>query len=123
MTAEMPPSQFDAEVLMRRLRLCWSRESSPQWRPDNPAQGQCNVTAVVVHDHFGGEILKTPVGAEWHFYNRIGGRVYDFTAEQFAAPPDYRDLPSDRHEALAGTTIGRYEALARRFEASGGKHA
>jgi hypothetical protein len=66
----------------------------------------------------GGEILKTPVGAEWHFYNRVGGRVYDFTAEQFATPPDYRDLPSNRDEALAGTTVERYAALACRFAAS-----
>jgi hypothetical protein len=117
MTAEMPSSQLDVDTVTRRLRRSWSSESSSQWRPDNPALGQCNVTALVIHDHFGGDILKTPVGSEWHFYNRIDGRIYDFTAEQFASPPDYRDLPSDRDEALAGTAVERYEALARRFTA------
>jgi len=64
-------------------------ESSAQGSPENPARGQCNVTALVVCDRVGGEILKTPVGDDWHFYNRVAGTVYDLTAEQFAVPPAY----------------------------------
>ena len=97
------------------LRQCWSVESSPQWLPDNPARGQCNVTALVVCDRFGGEILKTPFGSEWHFYNRVAGTVYDLTAEQFAVLPAYLDIPSTRDEALAGTAPERYRALAARI--------
>ena len=96
----------------RVLRRCWSLESSSQWSPENPARGQCNVTALVVCDRFGGEILKTPVGDDWHFYNRVAGAVYDLTAEQFAVPPVYLDIPSTRDEALAGTAPDRYQALA-----------
>jgi hypothetical protein len=94
------------------LRRCWSLDTSSQWLPENPARGQCNVTALVVCDHFGGEILKTPVGEEWHFYNRVAGTVYDLTAEQFPAPPAYLHIPSTRDEALAGTALHRYQALA-----------
>ena len=96
------------------LRCCWSVETSSQWLPDNPARGQCNVTALVVCDRFGGEILKTPIGSEWHFYNRVAGTVDDLTAKQFGAPPAYLDIPSTRDEALAGTAPECYRALAAR---------
>ena len=102
----------DLNEFRRVLRRCWSLETSPQWLPENPARGQCNVTALVVWDRFGGEILKTPVGNDWHFYNRVAGTVYDLTAEQFSVPPAYLDIPSARDEALAGTAPDRYQALA-----------
>ena len=105
-------TKTDLEEFHGVLRRCWSVETSPQWLPKNPARGQCNVTALVVLDRFGGEILKTPVGSEWHFYNRVAGTVYDLTAEQFAVPPAYLDIPSTRDEALAGTAPDRYQALA-----------
>jgi hypothetical protein len=96
------------------LRRCWSVETSPQWLPENPARGQCNVTALVFCDRFGGEILKTPVGNDWHFYNRVAGMVYDLTAEQFSVVPAYLDVAATRDEALAGTAPERYRALADR---------
>jgi len=55
------------------------------------------------------------VDGQWHFYNRINGKVYDLTAEQFSTRPPYLDLPSDHNEALAGKTARQYEALLRRF--------
>lgn len=96
------------------LRRCWSAHTSPLWLPENPARGQCNVTALVFHDRFGGEILKTRVENEWHFYNRVAGTVYDLTAEQFSVLPAYLDIPSNRDEALAGTAPEHYQALVAR---------
>ena len=96
------------------LRRCWSVETSSLWLPENPARGQCNVTALVFYDRFGGEILKTPVEGDWHFYNRVAGTAYDLSAEQFSVPPPYLDIPSNRDEALAGTAPERYQALAAR---------
>ena len=109
---------MDAEAIRSLLRRCWSPDSSSQWSAQNPARGQCNATAPVLHDHFGGEILKTPFEGQWHFYNRIGDRVCDLTADQFSSPPAYLDLPSSRDEALAGTTPERYKNLAERFAAA-----
>jgi hypothetical protein len=102
----------DPNELRRAIRRCWSLETSPQWTPENPARGQYNVTALVVWDRFGGEILKTPVGNDWHFYNRVAGTVYDLTAEQFSVPPAYLDIPSSRDEALAGTAPDHYQSLS-----------
>jgi hypothetical protein len=110
------PAPSDAPVeLYHRLTRAWSSETGSKWRADNPACGQCSVTALVVHDVLGGEILKTSVAGAWHFYNRIDGRRWDLTVSQFETPIGYDDLPSSRQEALADTTRQRYAALVERL--------
>jgi hypothetical protein len=102
------------EAALRALRASWSRETSRHWRPDDPARGQCNVSALVVHDLLGGDIVKTGTPDGWHFYNRVGGVRWDVTESQFVSPPSYEDVPSDRREALSGTTLECYQRLAGR---------
>ena len=99
------------------LRRSWSPASSSLWKPENPALGQCGVTALLAQDRFGGTILKTEVGGRRHFYNRIDGRRIDFTAEQFDRPIDYRDVPSTREEALSDSSDDQYRALSARLSA------
>jgi hypothetical protein len=101
--------------LYRRLTRAWSIETSGKWRRDNPACGQCSVTALVVQDVLGGELLKTRVAGAWHFYNRIDGRRWDLTSSQFATPIGYDDLPSSRQEALADTSKQKYVVLVERL--------
>jgi hypothetical protein len=60
---------------------------------------------------------RNSIGEEWHFYNRVAGKVYDMTSSQFEAPPPYLDVPPNRDEALAGTTPEHYKALAGRVVA------
>jgi hypothetical protein len=106
---------FDRQRVAAALRVSWSSRTSGQWREADPARGQCNVTALLVNELFGGEILKTPLPEGDHFYNRIGGERIDLTEGQFAAPIAYRDLASDRGEALAGTSRTKYAALRGAF--------
>ena len=94
-------------ALYRRLTRAWSSETSSTWRRDNPACGQCSVTALVVQDVLGGELLKTRVAGAWHFCN--------LTVGQFATPIGYDDLPSSRQEALADTSKQRYVTLVERL--------
>jgi len=90
---------FDPDAVQSALRTAWSLSTASQWTADNPAAGQCNVTALLVHELFGGELLKTPLQAGDHFYNRIGGLRYDFTASQFDQPIAYADFRLDRCRA------------------------
>ncbi|MFC4544839.1 hypothetical protein ACFO25_00530 [Paenactinomyces guangxiensis] len=99
------------EKLLRILCHVWSEKSSTKYSPENPARGQCGVTALVVNDLFGGEILKTPLPEGWHFYNRIHGQVYDFTASQFKEEIKYEDILSSRDEAFADTNEQQYHYL------------
>ena len=106
----------DAPIeLYRRLMRAWSSETGSKWSSDNPACGQCSVTALVVQDLLGGEILKTKVGGDWHFYNRIDGRRWDLTVSQFPTPIGYEDFPCTRQEALADTSKQKYVALVERL--------
>ena len=100
--------------LLERFQSAWSTETSSKWRSDNPACGQCSVTALVVQDLVGGHILKTSVEGQWHFYNSVDGQRFDLTDTQFERPIEYQDLPSSRREALEDTSTNQYEILKRR---------
>lgn len=108
--------KFDQHRTLAALYHSWSIVTAKQWSSDNPAKGQCNVTTMLVHDLFGGEVLKTPLPDGSHFYNRIDGERYDFTASQFEQPIDYADIPSDRDEAAVGVTRHELTTLQQAFE-------
>ena len=108
---------MNASWLRHLLLRCWSSQTSSLWSAESPSRGQCGVTALVLQDHFGGEILKTRVGTAWHFYNRLGGVGVDATADQFPEPIHYLDLPASREEAFADTNEAQYAELSRRFAA------
>ena len=93
----------------------WSPASSGKYAAENPARGQCGVTALVVQDVFGGEILKTQTAGGTHFYNRIGGERHDLTLSQFDAPIHFDDIPAMRDEAFADTSEAQYRALRMRL--------
>lgn len=107
--------RFEAARVAKALLASWSIKTSGNWCPDNPARGQCNVTALLLNELFGGEILKTPLPEGDHFYNRIDGERVDLTASQFGSPVTYLDITSSRDEALAGTSPAKYDALRGAF--------
>lgn len=104
-------TDFDETRALEALQRCWSPQTARQWRPDNPALGQCNVTALVIHDLFGGKILKTRVPGGAHFYNWLEGRRFDFTASQFDAPVSYTDDAASPVEARTGAAESEYQRL------------
>ncbi len=107
---------FDPVRIARALSKSWSLDTARQWTAENPAAGQCNVTALLVHDLFGGELLKTPLPEGDHFYNRINGHRYDFTQSQFSQPIAYADVPASRADAEGGASIAELAALRAAFQ-------
>lgn len=76
------------------VRRSWSKETSadPNWRHWNPALGQCAVTALLVQDAYGGDLVRGLVGhspeAVSHYWNRLpDGQDVDLTVEQFTPMP------------------------------------
>lgn len=49
------------------------------WHPDTPSLGQCYVTARVLQQYFGGDV----VGYQHHFWNILDGKPIDLTWDQF----------------------------------------
>ncbi|WP_435059785.1 YunG family protein [Streptomyces sp. bgisy060] len=78
----------------RAVRGSWSADTcTPEfrsrWSPDNPARDQCGVTAMVVNDLLGGDLIRGEVHVngervDYHWWNRLGtGIEIDLTREQF----------------------------------------
>jgi hypothetical protein len=78
------------------LRASWAADTcSPDdiarsgWQPSNPAWGHCDITALVVNDIFGGDLMlgEVRLGEEqhnFHWWNRLpNGIELDLTHEQF----------------------------------------
>ncbi|MEU8242375.1 hypothetical protein AB0C07_29345 [Actinoplanes missouriensis] len=81
------------ETLEPIVRASWDADTCDPhdlpWRPDNPERGQCGVTALVLHDLLGGDLVMGEVFEDGrkvghHWWNRLpDGREVDLTAAQF----------------------------------------
>ena len=83
---------FTLSALEAAIRSAWGRETSDdpdEWTEENPARGQCAVTALVVRELLGGDILVANVlrdgrRVERHAWNRLSsGLTLDLTRDQF----------------------------------------
>ena len=108
--------EFNEEKIRSALASSWSSQTAIQWKPENPALGQCNVTVLLIEELFGGLILKTRLQEGYHFYNEIDHHRYDFTDSQFTSQIEYDDLPSSRAEAERGTSPDELETLKNAFQ-------
>ncbi|OIO19278.1 MAG: hypothetical protein COY69_01465 [Candidatus Magasanikbacteria bacterium CG_4_10_14_0_8_um_filter_32_14] len=113
--------------LEKVLKKSWSKETSycpDEWSESNSSLGQCAITALVVNDYFGGEIVWAdallPNGQKIsHYFNLIDGKVVDLTRSQFPEGtiiPDgvekKKDFVSTREFMLSSdNTKIRYESL------------
>lgn len=104
---------MDISYLGLALVESWCIETSTKWTVENPATGQCGVTALVVQAYLGGEIVKTFMGEGWHFYNKIQDAYLDFTASQFDMVIDYKPVVSNREEAFEDTNLNQYRYLTK----------
>lgn len=114
----------ELELLAETLERAWLRQTSADpehWAPDNPAWGQCAVTALVVQDTLGGELLRTTVDDVSHYWNRLpDGSEVDLTRQQFAADATYGQVVAkDRQYVLSfPDTARRYLLLRQQMESA-----
>lgn len=69
-----------------------------------PAIDQDSMISHLVHDVFGGEILKTRRKRGWHFYNRVDGLRIDFTRSEISKSSNekkFEDIPATADETSA----------------------
>lgn len=87
------PRGPELTALRTELQRRWCAETSfwpDEWTPDRPSFGQCAVTALIVRDRFGGEVLRTVNEGAIHYWNRVDDIDVDLTRDQFDtwAPED-----------------------------------
>ena len=74
--------------------------------------------SLLIHDIFGGEILKTHARKGWHFYNKINGERIDFTSSdtgKAAEEYSFEDIPSTPEETNKYFEQVDYSTLFMRF--------
>jgi hypothetical protein len=84
----------------------------------NPALDQSSLISRLIHDIFGGEILKTLNGEDWHFYNRVNGENIDFTASEarnLSRENHLADIPSTTDETQKYFEQEDYSTFYQRF--------
>lgn len=119
--AEINPTPSKHELL-EAFHQAWCAMSSAsprQWSPENAAWGQCAVTALVVQDYWGGELLRGQMPSDSHYWNRLDdGQAEDFTLGQFAHPPTFSDVSIRTRETLLANegTKSRYNILVERVK-------
>jgi hypothetical protein len=116
-----------ADDLHEHFLAAWGADTcypdmSEEWTPENPSRDQCGMTALVVQDILGGDLILAEVRVEGakvghHYWNRLpDGSEVDLTADQFRP----------EEEVVGGTVVARppdaprrhreqYERLRRRI--------
>ena len=115
----MAEASTPMNLLESALQACWTLSTSfdtADWTHANPALGQDDVTALVVQDFLGGDILRSSIQGRSHFQNRLSnGAILDYTASQFQGGvfrADGKVETKTREEMLAYDGIGpRYTEL------------
>jgi len=117
---------LNLQIINEALRKSWSAETSStgDWNSGNPSLGQCTVTACIVQDYLGGDIVNSiatlPSGKKIsHYFNLVNGKYIDLTSQQFADEtiftdpmPKKKSFSSTREYCLSNeNTNNRYEIL------------
>jgi hypothetical protein len=109
---------FYKKVVQEVLKRCLTmdrRTGSP--RPE-PVVVQDSEISTLIHDVFGGEILKTHEENGWHFYNRIDGERIDFTlsdTEKFTDDIKFEDIPATTAETSGYFDVTDYSTFFMSF--------
>ena len=86
--------------------------------PGERAENQDGLISLLIHDVFGGEILKTHNKYGWHFYNRIDGKRIDFARSKMARIVEdnqFEDIPATPDETYTYFDHAEYSTFLMRF--------
>ena len=115
------------KLIESAFQKSWSKETcypklQKKWSPQNPALGQCAISALIIQDYFGGDLLYCKHLK--HFWNKLpNGQEIDLTKSQF---PDNTKIcvdkvitgeptPEYKHNSKS-LTLERYAKLKRMVE-------
>jgi hypothetical protein len=129
-----------ADELRPYFRAAWGVDTCypdgrDEWTPENPSREQCGMSALVVQDILGGDLILAEVHVAgvrigYHYWNRLpDGTDVDLTADQFrpeeqvvggevvVRPPDAPRRHREQYELLRGRVLEALAADGRESEA------
>lgn len=107
----------------KALVASWAQDTAyhkdaVNWTPQNPALGQCAITALLFNEFFGGKIYSGVSEAGIvHYWNKKFGLKIDLTKQQFDKNIKFCEVTLwDRDHLLStGNVEERYLLLRKRF--------
>ncbi|HEX9067014.1 MAG TPA: hypothetical protein VF843_18025 [Streptosporangiaceae bacterium] len=103
-----------AQALTSAIRECWTAATSAysSWSPARPSLGQCAVSALVIQDYLGGDLIRAENAGHSHYWNVVGGEVIDITRDQFSCWDPVGESGRSREYVLSfPDTVRRYQLL------------
>jgi hypothetical protein len=117
-----------ADELRSHFLAAWGPDTcyplmSGEWTPEHPSRDQCGMSALVVQDILGGDLILAEVHVDGarighHYWNRLpDGSEVDLTADQFrpeeevvgakvvARPPDAPRYHREQYDLLRGRVL------------------
>ena len=96
---------FDKKIMLEALKRTLEWGNIPVSAPKSPPVVLDTEVSLLIHDVFGGEILKTHRHKKkgWHFYNRVDGERIDLTtpdSEKCTDETCFEDIPSTPDEVI-----------------------
>lgn len=110
---------MDIEILKEAFKASWIAETAlGTWSSDCPELNQCAVTAMVIQDYLGGDLLRCECdNGDSHYWNRLpNGKQVDLTYGQFrysGITPFKNDFIVRERSYVNGhsNTVRRYKIL------------
>lgn len=105
-------------VVQEALKSSLLQDNTPAMKNNKPATSYDRFISLLIHDIFGGEILKTHIKRRWHFYNRIDGERIDFTRSNRSndtVDQSFEDIPSTPGETCNYIEQVDYSVFFMRF--------
>jgi hypothetical protein len=109
---------FARMQVQKALKLCCNINNDEDLKVRKATLHHDTLISMLIHDIFGGEILKTPEKGYWHFYNRIAGERIDFTASKARESLEknrFEDIPSSPDETRSYFAQEDYSDFLMRF--------
>lgn len=107
----------------KALAKSWGKDTAyhkdaPNWTPENPALGQCAITALLFNEFFGGKIYSgVSESGIVHYWNKKLGLKIDLTKQQFDKKIKFFEVTlwERNHLLSTGNVEERYLLLRKRF--------
>lgn len=123
----MSKGEINRLYLFQAILRSWARDTSADpenWTSDNPAWGQCAVTALTVQDFLGGELIRVDLtthnnpkvaAMRSHYFNRIGEAEQDISSSQFGDINRFYQFKSSQEVSVRDRSylLGHKDIVAR----------
>jgi hypothetical protein len=109
---------FNKTVVLEALKKSLITDSDRKMKFNQKLTGEDRLIPLVIHDVFGGEILKTHSDKYWHFYNMVDGERVDFSgteSQDADVSGGFEDIPATADETYGYIDRADYATFFMKF--------